>query len=69
MRPLSPRRPITGRRGTRHLAARIFRDRYTSRLQTDPRDALRHAHRVVHKLPQRKTLSVINLRRLLVELS
>jgi len=27
MRPLSPRRPITGRLGTRHLATRLFRGR------------------------------------------
>ena len=27
MRPLSPRRPITGRLGTRHLATRLFRYR------------------------------------------
>ena len=28
MRSLSSRRPITGRLGTRHLATRLFRDRY-----------------------------------------
>jgi len=31
MQPLSSRRPITGRRGTRHLATRLFRCRYLSR--------------------------------------
>jgi len=35
MQPLSPRRPITGRRRTRHLATRLFRfsQRYSSRLR------------------------------------
>jgi len=29
MRPLSPSRPLTGPRGTRHLVTRLFRYRYT----------------------------------------